>query len=95
MKAKTVFSAILFGTLTFGGSAVWACSVAGPNKHVGEVTAVDNATATFTIMDAETRSPITFQASAAILKDVSSAKGQVMVSYEEKGDGLVAVDVHF
>jgi hypothetical protein len=95
MKSKIVFSAVLVGALVFNGNAALACSVAGPNKHVGEVTAVDNTSATFTIMDAETRAPITFQASAAILKNVSSAKGQVMVSYEEKGDDLVAVDVHF
>lgn len=83
------------GFLAISGGAASACQVAGPNKHVGQVTAVDGAASTFTILDAETRAPITFHASKAILKDVSGASGQVMVSYEEKGGDLVAVDVHF
>ncbi len=95
MKAKMVFNTVLFLAMAFGSQMVLACNVAGPNKHVGQVTAVDKGKETFTIMDAETRAPITFRASTAILKDVSSASGQVMVSYEAKGNDLVAVDVHF
>jgi hypothetical protein len=94
MKKGIVSVVGLCGLLLLGGNAL-ACEVAGPNKHVGPVTAVDNDAATFTILDAETRAPITFAASNAILRDVSRAKGQVMVSYQDEGGKLVAVDVHF
>jgi len=46
-------------------------------------------------MDAETRSPITFSATAGILKDAAKATGQVMVSYEKKDGKLTARDIHF
>lgn len=93
LKMSAVNAALVFFLLATGGAS--ACEVAGPNKHVGRVSAVDGAASTFTIVDAETRAPITFKATKAILKDVSGAQGQVMVSYEEKGGELVASDVHF
>jgi len=46
-------------------------------------------------MDAETRKPIVFSASADILKDASKAKGAVMVSYKQSNGQLVAKDIHF
>lgn len=90
------FVQVLFvsGALVFAGGA-WACQVAGHNKHVGEVTQVDKAAGTFTIHDLEADAPITFQASKDVLKDAARAKGQVMVSYEKKGDALQAKDIHF
>ncbi len=72
-----------------------ACSVAGPDKHVGPVIAVNARAGTFTIMDAETQKPIVFAASADILKDVEKAKGSVLVSYIQSNGRLVAKDVHF
>ncbi len=95
MKLRHITSVIFAVLLVIGSSAVLACKAAGPNKHVGEVTTVDAEAATFTIMDAETNLPITFSASKGILKDVSHAEGQIMVSYEDNGGNLTAVDVHF
>jgi len=72
-----------------------ACSVAGPNKHVGQITAVDAKAGTFTILDAETRKPIVFTASAGLIKEAARAKGSVMVSYKQSNGVLLARDIHF
>jgi len=72
-----------------------ACTVAGPNKHVGQVLSVDNKAGTFTIMDAQTNAPISFTASTAILGEAAKATGAVMVSYIKSGDRLVAKDIHY
>jgi hypothetical protein len=69
-----------------------ACKSAGENKHVGQVTAIDAKAGSFTIRDAETQSPITFVASADILKSISADK-RIMVSYKEENGKLVAVEV--
>lgn len=95
MKARILSGILMGGVLVFGAGAAAACEVAGPNKHVGPVTAVDRDAATFTILDAETQAPITFAANRSILKDASRAQGQVMVSYEDNDGKLRAVDIHF
>jgi len=93
---KHILAMIAAAGLTLSAMApAVACSVAGPNKHVGHVTAVNAGNGTFTIMDAETRKPIVFTASADILKDAAKAKGSVMVSYEQSDGRLVAKDIHF
>ncbi|MDQ6959632.1 MAG: hypothetical protein Q9M27_01275 [Mariprofundaceae bacterium] len=93
---KRIWMILTIAGLTLPGAIpVLACSVAGPHKHVGQVTAVNTGTGTFTIMDAETRKPIVFAASAGILKEAAKASGSVMVSYEQSNGQLVAKDIHF
>jgi hypothetical protein len=69
------------------GAPALACSVLGTNTHIGPVTAVDSGKGTFTIIDAETRQPITFLADADVLKSLKDTKGQVRVMYEEADGG--------
>ncbi len=96
MTRKQGIVAITMLVASVVAAPVWACKVAGPDKHVGMVQAVDTQSGTFTIMDAETNAPITFQASAKLIKQVEQAQGQVMVSFEEEGpESLTAVDIHF
>jgi len=95
MKKQILTIMMAAGLAMSAAMPTFACSVAGPNKHVGQVTAVDTKAGTFTIMDAETGKPITFAASAGILKDAAKANGSVMVSYEQSGGKLVAKDIHF
>ncbi|HHM04937.1 MAG TPA: hypothetical protein ENJ19_04230 [Gammaproteobacteria bacterium] len=95
MSRKNSIAAVLGLILLSAGGPASACEVAGPNKHVGKVMAIDTKAGTFTLLDAETRSPITFHASTDLLRQVGHAMGQVMVSYEEKAAGLVALDLHF
>lgn len=71
----------------------WACSAAGANTHIGVLKSVDTKAKSFTIIDAETRSPITFVSDEAILKDLAGAKGTIGVSYEDTGGVLRAVEV--
>jgi len=88
------FTAIAVLTLATALPAL-ACSMAGPDKHVGQVTAVDTKAGTFTVMDAETRKPITFFASSSIIRDAKKSHGSVMVSFETFDGKLVAKDIHF
>ncbi len=92
---KRLLQAGFVASLLLVAGGAMACQVAGHNKHVGEITKVDGAAGTFTIHDLESDGPITFKADKAMLKDASKAKGQVMVSFEQKGDQLQAVDIHF
>ena len=71
----------------------WACKSAGPNKHVGSVTAIDAKAKTFTIQDAETGQPMTFAATDKILKELK-VKDRVMVGYKEENGKMIAVDIH-
>jgi len=95
MKKQMLPIVMLASLVLFAATPTFACSVAGPNKHVGQVTAVNTRAGTFTILDAETKKPITFAASAGILKDAAKAKGSVMVSYEQSDGKMVAKDIHF
>lgn len=97
MQNKTITAVIMSLLLILATVPSWACEVAGHNKHVGEITMVDQQAGTFTIHDVEQNGPITFIATESLIKDAAKAKarGQVMVSFEEKEAGLVAVDIHF
>ncbi len=86
---------ILMVVLVLFATPALACSVAGPNKHVGQVTAVNAKAGTFTILDAETRKPIVFTASDGLIKEAAKAKGSVMVGYKQTNGMLVAKDIHF
>jgi hypothetical protein len=87
-----VAAAILAGFVLGTGTMTWACKSAGPNKHVGSVTAIDAQGKTFTIRDAETDHLMTFEATEKILKDLK-VSDRVMVGYKEEKDKMIAVDV--
>lgn len=87
--------AMLIAALLIPVSA-WACDSAGPNTHIGKVMSVDAKKMTFTIRDAETRSPITFVATdTSIIEGLKGINGMITVNYEENGDDLTAVGVTF
>ncbi len=69
-----------------------ACKGAGAFKHVGVVTAVDQAALTVTIKDAETGDSVTFSATAEQLKSVKSGD-DVMIGFLEKDGKLTAVNI--
>ena len=73
----------------------WACEAAGPSTHVGKVLKIDEGKNTFTILDAQTVSPITFEASDEILSKVGDATGTAFVDYSVDGLVLTATDVTF
>ena len=96
MAKKILISSLLASSLLIP-VATWACDAAGPSTHIGTVQSVDASSKTFTIIDAQTRMPISFAASSEIIDGLKDAKGSVMVNYEEiEGkDGLKAVGVTF
>lgn len=94
MKNKILFGVLILAGFMLGiTSESLACKAAGPNKHVGSITAINAEAGSFTIKDAETGSLISFEATRKILKDLN-VKDRVMVSYKEDEDKLIAVDVN-
>lgn len=95
MNSKSILgAAALAAALTISGSA-WACDAAGKTTHIGSLMTVNAEQKTFTIRDAQSRSPITFTANSEIIEGLKDAKGNIMVNYMEKGDELTAVGVTF
>jgi len=89
MMTKLMTVVALSACMALGSGAAWSCSMAGPNTHIGAVTAVDAAAHTFTVLDAETRQPITFVATPALLKGIAKNQ-QVTVTFEKDGNKLAA-----
>lgn len=97
MTKHIIVKAILMGALFITPFTTWACDAAGKSTHIGTVQSVDASGKTFTIIDAQSRKPITFMANNEIIDGLKEAKGSVMVNYEEM-DGssdLKAVGVTF
>jgi hypothetical protein len=70
-----------------------ACSALGPNKHVGTVIGLDADAQTITVLDAQTRQPVTFLANEELLNQAKNAKGQIIVDYEVEGTQLRAISI--
>lgn len=90
---KRLFVVLLTTALLIGGGAAAACEIAGKNKHIGNIVAVDQDGKSFVILDAETRSEIRFIASRQTLASLA-VNDQVQVSYEKTAEGdLVTLEV--
>ncbi len=92
MMTKLMTVAALSACMTLGAGTAWSCSMAGPNTHIGPVTAVDAEANTFTVLDAETRQPITFVATPTLLKGIVKNQ-QVTVTFEKDGNKLTTTAV--
>ncbi|WP_455211559.1 hypothetical protein [Kaarinaea lacus] len=95
MKMKTILAGTALAFTVVTSSSVWACDMAGKNTHIGSLMTVNAEQSTFTIRDAQSRSPITFAANNEIIQGLKDAKGSIMVNYKEEGDTLTAVGVTF
>lgn len=69
-----------------------ACDAAGPNTHVGVVTAVDRTRSTLTLRDAEMGSPLTFLAPPDLIRGIAP-KDEVIVKFAPEGKTLRATSV--
>ena len=76
-------------------TSAWACRAAGPDTHVGPLLSVDAEKKSFTIMDAESGSPITFAADEAILSALQGVKGPVAVLHKKVDGVLRAIDIRY
>jgi hypothetical protein len=73
-------------------SPALACEAAGPDAHVGVVTAVDHTRNTLTLRDAETGKRLTFVAGGDLLRGIT-AKDTVTVRFAPEGEVLRAVSI--
>ena len=93
LVAAAILAVFVLGSVTTSIQDAWACKSAGPNKHIGGVTMIDAKAKTFTIRDAETDHPMTFEATDKILQEIKVGD-RVMVGYKEEAGKMIAVDVH-
>jgi hypothetical protein len=92
MSQSRLAAALVAAAMLAPGAAL-ACTAAGPNTHIGALTGADPASGTFSILDAETRQPLTFSAQPQVIDALVGKQGSVRVEYEEAGDALTATDV--
>jgi hypothetical protein len=69
-----------------------ACDSAGPNTHVGMVTALDRAGGTLTLKDAETGAALTFLARPDLLRGIAP-RDEVAVTFAPEGRTLRATSI--
>lgn len=94
MKNSTVIRAtVLFAIFSAAPLPSMACGSPDLKTHVGKVLSVDKSAGNFTLLDAETMSPVTLAADAALLDQVSKISGNVVVIYEKIGDRLRALEL--
>lgn len=93
MYRRQFIAAIVGAFLVAGSTTAWACKAAGPDTHVGMLQSVDTKAKSFTIIDAETRGPITFSADEAILNNLKDVRGMIAVLHEKVGGVLRALEV--
>ncbi|MDH5229981.1 MAG: hypothetical protein OEZ58_00510 [Gammaproteobacteria bacterium] len=92
---KNLVNSILFISLTALSASAFACGGEASGKHMGNITNINTAKSTFTILDAETQSPITFKATSDVMSGLKN-NSRVMVNYEEDEQGaLNAIGVMF
>jgi hypothetical protein len=94
MKTRTIL-VIAMSIAFIVSSPIWACTAAGPSTHVGKVLKIDQDNKTFTILDAQTVSPVTFKANGDILEKVTNASGTAFVDFDTDGAVLTATEVTF
>ena len=73
-------------------SAALACEMAGPDTHVGQIKTIDLAQSSLTLLDSQTRKPLTFLAAPEQLKGLSLGQ-MVTVRYSETKGQLKAEEI--
>ena len=93
MRNKLLSMFIVFvASMVFSLGAL-ACQAMGPTTHVGRILSFDLEKSTFTILDSETVSPVTFSADEKIMQQIAQAKGMAMVDFTDDGVTLTATNV--
>ena len=70
----------------------FACELAGPNVHIGEIKAIDHAQRSLTILDRQMKKPVTFLAAPEQLTGLSPGQ-LVSVKYSEIKGQLKAEEI--
>jgi hypothetical protein len=92
MKRFYTLAVTALMTLFASTSQALACDAAGPNAHVGIVTAVDRTRSTLTLKDAGTGKPLTFQARPDLLRGIEP-RDAVTVRFALEGKTLKATSI--
>jgi hypothetical protein len=74
------------------GFSTFACELAGPNTHIGEIKAIDPAQNSLTILDRQMKKPFTFLAAPDQLRGLSPGQ-LVSVKYSEMKGQLKAEEI--
>jgi len=90
---KTIHTLIVGVALALAAAPAVACSAAGPETHVGKLLGIDPAAQNFTILDAETNQPVSFEANQSQMQQLQGRKGYLKVKYQRDGDKLKAKTV--
>ncbi len=78
--------------MAFVALPAFACERAGSSTHVGEITAIDPAQQSLTIMDRQMNMPVTFLAAPEELKGLSLGQ-LIAVKYSERKGQLTAEEI--
>ncbi|HSG05646.1 MAG TPA: hypothetical protein VLB09_04535 [Nitrospiria bacterium] len=91
---KTIGAAIVMTgfLIALAAPAAMACSGAGKDRHIGNVTELNPGALTLTILDAETQKPLTFRAHESEIAKLKESD-RVMIDYKEEEGELVAVRI--
>jgi hypothetical protein len=87
---RTRMLALVLSLVLSPASAALACQAAGPNAHIGVVTAVGQNS--LTLRDAESGMNLTFVATPEQIKGIA-VKDMVTVVFSPEGDKLIAKSV--
>lgn len=79
-------------SLTLISLPTFACELAGPDTHVGEVKAIDLGESSLTILDGQMKKSLTFVADREQLKGLSLGQ-MVVVKYSKAGRHLRAEEI--
>ncbi len=86
----------ILGTVTVSITLIalptFACEVAGPDTHVGKIKAIDLAQSSLTVLDSQTKKPLTFLAAPEQLKGLSLGQ-MITVRYSETNGRLKAEEI--
>ncbi len=93
MKRLTMLVPAVALVAVAAAPAVWACSLAGPNTHIGTVKAVDTSKSTLTMKDAETGEDLTFVADKPEMLTGIAPKDRVTVVFTAQGKILRATSI--
>ena len=93
MRLLRIFALALALVLLATAPAAWACSIAGPNTHIGTVKAVDTGQHTLTMKDAETGEDLTFVVEKPEMLKGIAPKDRVTVVFTAQGRTLRATSI--
>jgi hypothetical protein len=88
-KVHQLVLSVIVLAISSVSSPTWACDAMGPNRHVGVVTQIDSKAGTFTIIDAQRRTPMTFIAGKKLLDGLPLNRNMI-VTFRMAGERMMA-----